>query len=149
MATLTLRLVKGTTLTNQEVDDNFTNLNTEVGLKLDSASYTAADVLNKIKTVDGAGSGLDADTVDNLHPNSGLPAEVDKSSVVSRDASGNFTANQITANLTGNVSGTSSNITGVAAVANGGTGGTSVAQAQTNLQVDPAGTSLSMAIALG
>ena len=32
--------------------------------KLDSSSYTAADVLTKIKTVDGAGSGLDADLLD-------------------------------------------------------------------------------------
>jgi hypothetical protein len=31
---------------------------------LPSASYTAADVLTKIKTVDGAGSGLDADLLD-------------------------------------------------------------------------------------
>lgn len=31
---------------------------------LPAASYTAADVLAKIKTVDGSGSGLDADTVD-------------------------------------------------------------------------------------
>src|SRR5689334_21108020 len=30
--------------------------------KLDASSYTAADVLTKIKTVDGSGSGLDADT---------------------------------------------------------------------------------------
>jgi hypothetical protein len=30
--------------------------------KLDSSAYTAADVLAKIKTMDGAGSGLDADT---------------------------------------------------------------------------------------
>lgn len=33
---------------------------------LPSSSYTAADVLTKIKTVDGAGSGLDADTVDGV-----------------------------------------------------------------------------------
>lgn len=33
---------------------------------LPAASYTAADVLTKIKTVDGAGSGLDADTVDGV-----------------------------------------------------------------------------------
>jgi hypothetical protein len=31
---------------------------------LPAANYTAADVLNKIKTVDGSGSGLDADTLD-------------------------------------------------------------------------------------
>ena len=34
------------------------------GVKADS--YTASDVLTKIKTVDGAGSGLDADTLDGL-----------------------------------------------------------------------------------
>ena len=31
------------------------------------SAYTAADVLAKLKTVDGSGSGLDADTVDSLH----------------------------------------------------------------------------------
>lgn len=30
---------------------------------------TALDILNKIKTVDGSGSGLDADTIDGLHAN--------------------------------------------------------------------------------
>jgi hypothetical protein len=34
--------------------------------KLAAATYTAADVLAKIKTVDGAGSGLDADTLDGI-----------------------------------------------------------------------------------
>lgn len=41
-----------------------TYLQAELGNKLDSSSYTAADVLTKIKTVDGAGSGLDADLLD-------------------------------------------------------------------------------------
>ena len=40
---------------------------TQLGLKLNSSSYTAADVLTKIKTVDGAGSGLDADLLDGQH----------------------------------------------------------------------------------
>jgi hypothetical protein len=34
-------------------------------------------------------------------------------------------------------------------VANGGTGATTIAGAQTNLQVDPAGTAVAMSIALG
>jgi hypothetical protein len=34
---------------------------------LQASSYTASDVLTKIKTVDGSGSGLDADTVDGYH----------------------------------------------------------------------------------
>ena len=32
-----------------------------------ASAYTASDVLNKIKTVDGSGSGLDADTLDGMH----------------------------------------------------------------------------------
>jgi hypothetical protein len=34
--------------------------------KLDASAYTAADVLSKIKTVDGQGSGLDSDLFDGL-----------------------------------------------------------------------------------
>lgn len=41
---------------------------------LPAASYTAADVLTKVKTVDGAGSGLDADTLDGYHANPFVPA---------------------------------------------------------------------------
>jgi hypothetical protein len=100
MASLTLRLgatgatgVKNAPLTNAEIDTNFTNINTEVGTKLDSSSYTAADVLTKIKTVDGTGSGLDADLLDGLNPVSGATG----ASIVSRDSSGNFSSNQITA----------------------------------------------------
>lgn len=64
MAQITLRNVKGSPLTNQEVDDNFNTLNTLASAALPAASYTASDVLAKMLTVDGSGSGLDADTVD-------------------------------------------------------------------------------------
>lgn len=37
---------------------------TQVNTKLDSSAYTAADVLSKVKTVDGVGSDLDADLLD-------------------------------------------------------------------------------------
>ena len=43
---------------------NLATTNSVVSTKLDAASYTAADVLTKIKTVDGTGSGLDADLLD-------------------------------------------------------------------------------------
>jgi len=61
------------------------------------------------------------------------------STIVKRDGSGNFAAGTVTANLignvtgnltgnvTGNVSGTASNVTGIVAVANGGTGTTTLA----------------------
>ena len=42
---------------------------TQVNTKLDSSAYTATDVLSKIKTVDGVGSGLDADLLDGKQGN--------------------------------------------------------------------------------
>ena len=51
--------------------------------------------------------------------------------------------------LNQNTTGTAANVTGTVAVANGGTGATTIAGAQTNLQVDPAGTAVALAIALG
>jgi hypothetical protein len=109
MATLTLRTTKGSPLTNAEVDANFTALNTEVGTKLTATSYTAADVLSKLLTVDGTGSGIDADTLDGL--NSATANTV--STIVARDSSGNFSAGTITAALTGNVTGTASKATNI------------------------------------
>ena len=41
--------------------------------------------------------------------------------IVERDGSGNFSAGTITANLIGNASGTAGNVTGIVAIANGGT----------------------------
>ena len=105
MASLTLRSVKGLPLTNNEIDANFTNLNDELALKLDAADYTANDILTKLKTVDGSGSGLDADFLDGKSADSSNSFDT----IVARDASGNFAAATITANLTGNVTG---NVTG-------------------------------------
>lgn len=42
---------------------------TQVSTKLDSSAYTAIDVLSKVKTVDGVGSGLDADLLDGKQGN--------------------------------------------------------------------------------
>lgn len=44
-----------------------TNLQSTLDSKLNSSAYTAADVLSKLKTVDGSGSGLDADLLDGYH----------------------------------------------------------------------------------
>jgi hypothetical protein len=141
MAVIVLRSVKGSPLTIAEADANFTNINTEVGTKLDASEYTAEDVLTKIKTVDGAGSGLDADLLDGLNAASTNTS----STIVSRDSSGNFAAGTITAtlvgnvtgnvtgNLTGTVTGNASNVDGVVSINNGGTGATTVSAARTNL----------------
>jgi len=143
MATIVLRTVKGSPLTNNEVDANFTNLNNDIGTKLATTSYTAADVISKLLTVDGTGSGLDADLLDGLNPTSALPGIADKSSIVSRDASGNIGLNAIT--LAGALSGTSGTFTGQLTVGSiainggsvgvsvGGTGATNAVGARVNL----------------
>ena len=47
-------------------DDAIAAITASLATKLNAASYTAADVLAKLLTVDGAGSGLDADKLDGL-----------------------------------------------------------------------------------
>jgi hypothetical protein len=156
MAVIVLRSVKGSPLTIAEADANFTNLNTEVGTKLDSATYTAADVLSKLLTVDGSGSGIDADLLDGR--NSATTNTVN--TVVHRDSSGNFSAGTITAslvgnvtgNLTGNVTGTVSgnatNVDGIVALNNGGTGATTAANARTNLELGTISTQASNSVSI-
>lgn len=48
------------------LEEQVTNLQNN---KLDSSTYTANDILKKVKTVDGSGSGLDADMVDGINGN--------------------------------------------------------------------------------
>jgi len=127
---LTLRSTKGSPLTNAEVDANFSNISTQIALGQTAASYTAADVLAKLITVDGAGSGLDADLLDGLTTASANTA----STVVVRDASGNFAAGTITAALAGNAT-TATDLQATLVVAKGGTGATTASAARTNLGV--------------
>ena len=156
MAVIVLRSVKGSPLTIAEADANFTNLNTEVGTKLDTATYTAADVLSKLLTVDGSGSGIDADLLDGR--NSATANTVN--TVVHRDSSGNFSAGTVTAtlvgnvtgNLTGNVTGTvtgnATNVDGIVAINNGGTGATTAANARTNLELGTMATQASNSVSI-
>ena len=127
---LTLRSTKGSPLTNAEVDANFSNISTQIALGQTAASYTASDVLSKLITVDGAGSGLDADLLDGLNSATANTA----STIVARDASGNFAAGTITAALSGNAS-TATALTSTLGVAAGGTGATTASAARTNLGV--------------
>lgn len=66
-ATLTVTVADDS---HNHVISNIDGLQTALDAKLASSSYTASDVLTKIKTVDGSGSGLDADTVDGLQASS-------------------------------------------------------------------------------
>jgi hypothetical protein len=62
---------------HNHVISNVDGLQTALDAKLSSSSYTAADVLTKIKTVDGAGSGLDADLLDGISSASFLRSDAD------------------------------------------------------------------------
>jgi hypothetical protein len=66
-ATLTVTVADDS---HNHIISNIDGLQTALDAKLASSSYTASDVLTKIKTVDGSGSGLDADTVDGIQASS-------------------------------------------------------------------------------
>lgn len=70
---------------------------TKANAALPSTSYTAADVLSKIKTVDGAGSGLDADTVDGHQTSTTATAGTIPIYNASGDLIGSITGNAATA----------------------------------------------------
>ena len=74
--------------------------------------YMISFTVNNKGLITAASNGLMAST-----GNLNAPA-----SIIGADSSGNFTANLITGDLIGNVSGTASNITGLLSIANGGTG---------------------------
>ena len=85
----------------QAVSSDVTSLSGAMTAKLDASAYTAADVLTKVKTVDGSGSGLDADTLDGQHASAFQPA-------------GSYLTGNQTITLTGDASGsgtTSINVT--------------------------------------
>lgn len=149
MAEISLRSAKGSPLTIAEADANISNLNTELGTKVASSDYTPAQILARIKTVTlfNSASGLNSDT---LTFNSGARTAVSTNTVntiVGRDGSGNFAANVITAttlnattlngnvvgDLTGTVTGNASNVSGLVAIVNGGTGATTESAARTAL----------------
>lgn len=62
-ATLTVTVVDDS---HNHIISNVDGLQTALDGKLASSSYIASDVLSKILTVDGSGSGLDADTLDGV-----------------------------------------------------------------------------------
>ena len=141
---LTLRNVKGSPLTNQQVDDNFNNIYNDVQDRLLSADYTASDVISKVKSVAEATANISVYKLNGYQ--SATANTVD--TVVRRDSNGDFAAGTITAttvianltgNVTGNVTGTvtgnATNVNGVVALNNGGTGATTAATARTALEL--------------
>jgi len=147
MAVIVLRSVKGSPLTIAEADANFTNLNTEVGTKLDSATYTAADVCNfSAGTITAT---LVGNVTGNLTGNvtgtvTGNATNVDGTVALNNGGTGATTAANARTNLelgtmatqaSNSVSITGGSIAGITdlAIADGGTGASTVIQARTNL----------------
>ena len=104
---LTLRTAVGRTtpLSNLELDGNFTYLETQSNLRLVITDYNYSTILERLNGAPslyrGSGSNLDVRYLQGNEPNTVLPAGTNKQSVVLRDGTGNFSANIITANLTG------------------------------------------------
>ena len=68
MAAINLRKDKERPLSIEEVDYNFSALNDEVGIKLDTVAFNAVNILTLLDGNAGAGSTLDADKLHTWYP---------------------------------------------------------------------------------
>jgi trimeric autotransporter adhesin len=114
-----------------------------------NGSFTAN--VGTFTTVSGAGGSITAINASNISTGTVANARTTAASangastIVARDASGNFSANTITATLSGNAT----NVTGIVAVANGGTGANTASTALSNLGGVSTGKSIAMSIVFG
>lgn len=141
MAAINLRKDKERPLSIEEVDYNFSALNDEVGIKLDTVAFNAVNILTLLDGNAGAGSTLDADKLHTWYPSQ----NADANTVAVRDALGNLKAVQIqglhvgnvigdiTGNGTGVWTGNATNVSGIVQLDHGGTGAVTAAAARTNL----------------
>lgn len=120
---LLLRLNKAAPLTNAEVDNNFLYLEGLI-TGIQNSKLNTANLATQLQLIDGVGSGIDADKLDDMQPTD----QNVNMSIVSRNASGDFSAHVITASLVGNASSATvaAGFSGVIPFANGGTGATSL-----------------------
>jgi len=133
--------VKGTPLTNSELDANFSNLNAgKLEISDAAATYAPKTGVGASGTWDISISGNAATVTNGLYSNGSYSNPAWLTALAG-------------SKISGNISGNAANITGVAAIANGGTGGSTAGDARTNLDV-PSNTeaqnmAIAMAIALG
>ena len=110
---LVFRTDQSTPLTNTQLDDNFKYLRDQLLLKYLITDFTAANISTKLNTF-AAGqtttlqlaltNAINAKLVQNLEPSSALPVSTDKSSLVSRNSSGEITVSIVHGDLYGNAS---------------------------------------------
>ncbi len=74
--------------------DEVTDLQPLLDVKLDATAYTAADVLAKLRTVDGANTGLDADTLDGIQAASFAKTAINLTAGAGLSGGGNLTSNR-------------------------------------------------------
>lgn len=97
------------------VDGVTSAIQTQIDTKLASASYTAADVLSKLLTVDGSGSGLDADLLDGISSAGFTPrvTSTTDNAVARYDSTGGLLQDSsVTISDTGDITATSTTIGG-------------------------------------
>ena len=87
---------------HNHIISNVDGLQTALDAKLASSSYTAADVLTKIKTVDGSGSGLDADLLDGISSASFLRSDADDATTGTLTVGGNLLPDTDNTGVVGN-----------------------------------------------
>ena len=150
---LLYRITLNRPLTNSELDGNFEYLNTEVEARYRTADFTAENIADQLNTPALGqtqtelieSNALNAWLVRDLYPSSVTPNITNKASLVSRDSLGNFSANQISADLLGNADTASEadHASSSAALDNGvvvdidqgGTNATTASAARANLEV--------------
>ena len=104
-----------------------------------SSSTTVTNVIQTVSTANGTYPLLAVATANQTA--TATAGTIFATGIKLNPSTGNITATSFTGNLTGNCSGTSANVTGTIAIANGGTGATTVANARKALFGDTMSTS--------